>query len=178
MREVKERLLKRLQIGDNVFLAKSSVLVGDVSIGDDSSVWFNVTIRGDVDFVEIGCCSNIQDNSVIHCTLNKYPTIIGDYVTVGHSAVLHGCKISNNCLIGIGSIIMDDCEILENSLVAAGSLIPPGKKFPPNVLIKGSPAKVVRELTEDEIRSIKNYALRYIEYKNVYLNLGKYNNCL
>ncbi|BAI80989.1 ferripyochelin binding protein [Deferribacter desulfuricans SSM1] len=171
MEKIRERLKKKLVIGKRVFIAESADVIGDVSLGDDVSIWYNVTIRGDVNYIKIGKGSNVQDNSVIHCTLNKYPTEIGEYVTIGHGVVLHGCMINNNCLIGLGAIIMDDSVVSENSIVAAGTLIPPGKKFPPNVLIKGSPAKVVRELSDDDIESIKNYALRYIEYKNIYLSL-------
>ncbi|KAA0257958.1 gamma carbonic anhydrase family protein [Deferribacter autotrophicus] len=169
MENVKKRLKLKPVLGKNVFIAQDATIIGDVELGDESSIWFHVTIRADVNFIKIGKFSNIQDNSVIHVTLNKYPTIIGDYVTIGHSATLHGCTIKNNCLIGIGAIIMDNSIINENSIVAAGTLIPPNKTFPPNVLIKGYPGKVVKELSEEEIKSITDYALRYKKYKDIYL---------
>ncbi|MGA1846502.1 gamma carbonic anhydrase family protein [Deferribacter abyssi] len=169
MEKIKKRLKLKPVLGKNVFIAHNATVIGDVNIGDESSIWFHVTIRADVNYIKIGKCSNIQDNSVIHVTLNKFPTILGDYVTVGHNVTLHGCTIKNNCLIGIGAIIMDNSIISENTIVAAGTLIPPNKNFPPNVLIKGSPGKVVKELSEEEIKGIANYALRYKKYKDIYL---------
>lgn len=171
-----ESVLRRLNTlprkGKDVYIAPSADIIGEVELADDSSIWFNVVLRGDVEKIVIGRGSNVQDGTVIHTTLDKYPTIIGDYVTIGHNAMLHGCRINNNVLIGIGAIVLDDSEIGENSIVAAGSLVPPGKKFPPCSLIMGSPAKVVKTLDDNDIAGIKNYADRYIAYKKMYLENG------
>lgn len=171
-----DSVLKRLNTlptkGNNVFVAESADIIGEVELQDDSSIWFNVVLRGDVEKIIIGKGSNVQDGAVIHTTLDKYPTILGDNVTVGHNAMLHGCTIKDNVLIGIGAIVLDNSEIGENSIVAAGSLVTPGKKFPPCSMIMGSPAKVVRSLDEKDIEGIKSYADRYIQYKNMYLSNG------
>lgn len=160
------------KIGKNVFIAENATVIGDVEIGEDSSVWFGAILRGDVNYIRVGRCTSIQDGTVVHVTNRTHPTVIGSYVTVGHGVKLHGCTVKDNCLIGIGAIILDGAVIGENSIVAAGTLVPPGKEFPPNSLIMGFPAKVKRELSEEEIRSLKEHALRYVEYKNTYLKLG------
>ncbi|WP_456395556.1 gamma carbonic anhydrase family protein [Desulfurobacterium sp.] len=158
------------EIGERVFIAEDAVIIGDVKVGDDSSIWYGTIIRGDVNHIRIGKCTSIQDGTVIHVTNKTAPTIVGNYVTIGHAVKLHGCEIKDNCLIGIGAIILDNAVINENSIVAAGSLVPPGKKFPPNTLIMGFPAKVVRTLSEDEIKGLKEHALRYVKYKDEYLS--------
>ncbi|WP_457567618.1 gamma carbonic anhydrase family protein [Desulfurobacterium sp.] len=157
------------QIGKRVFIAENAVIIGDVKIGDDSSIWYGTIIRGDVNYIRIGRCTSVQDGTVIHVTNKTAPTIVGDYVTIGHAVKLHGCEIKNNCLIGIGAIILDKAVINENSIVAAGALVPPGKEFPPNSLIMGFPAKVVRTLSEEEINGLREHALRYVRYKDEYL---------
>ncbi len=130
MESVKRRLNTKPLIRENVYIADSADVIGEVELDDDSSIWFNVVLRGDVEKIRIGKCSNVQDGTVIHTTLDKYPTIIGDYVTIGHNAMLHGCTIENNVLIGIGAIVLDNSTVGENSIVAAGSLIPPWKEIP------------------------------------------------
>ncbi len=160
------------RIGRNVFIAENATVIGDVEIGDDSSIWFGAILRGDVNYIRVGRCTSIQDGTVVHVTNRTHPTVIGSYVTVGHGVKLHGCTVKDNCLIGIGAIVLDGSVIGENSIVAAGTLVPPGKEFPPNSLIMGFPAKVKRELSEEEIRGLKEHALRYVEYKNTYLKLG------
>ncbi len=160
------------KIGKNVFIAENATVIGDVEIGDDSSIWFGAILRGDVNYIRVGKCTSIQDGTVVHVTNRTHPTVIGNYVTVGHGVKLHGCTVKDNCLIGIGAIILDGAVIGENSIVAAGTLVPPGKEFPPNSLIMGFPAKVKRKLSEEEIRGLKEHALRYVEYKNTYLKLG------
>lgn len=172
MDSVRKRLKMKPEKGERVYIADSADVIGEVTLGDDSSVWFNVVLRGDVEKIVIGKCSNVQDGTVIHTTLDKYPTIIGDYVTIGHNAMLHGCTVKDNVLVGIGAVVLDNSVIGENSIVAAGSLIPPGKEFPPNSLLMGSPAKVAKTLTEDDIKGIRNYAERYIKYKDIYLEQG------
>ncbi len=170
MEKIIKRLKKGLTLGKGVFIAESADVLGDCSIGNDSSIWYNVTVRADVEKIIIGNCSNIQDGTVIHVTKDKYPTIIGHCVTIGHNATLHGCIIEDNVLVGIGTVILDDSVIGKNSIVAAGSLVTPGKKFPDGSMIMGSPAKVVRKLTDKEIEDIKDYADRYVMYKNVFLD--------
>ena len=160
------------RIGSRVFIAENATVIGDVEIGDDSSIWFGAILRGDVNYIKVGKCTSIQDGTVVHVTNKTHPTVIGDYVTVGHAVKLHGCTVKDNCLIGIGAIILDGAVINENSIVAAGTLIPPGKEFPPNSLIMGFPAKVKRTLSSEEIENLKAHALRYVEYKNIYLELG------
>lgn len=172
MESVKRRLNTKPEVGAGVYIADSADIIGEVELKEDSSVWFNVVLRGDVEKITIGRCSNVQDGTVIHTTLDKYPTVIGDYVTIGHNAMLHGCTIKDNVLIGIGAIVLDNSVVGENTIVAAGTLVPPGKEFPPNSLLMGSPAKVAKTLSEEEIQSIRNYADRYIKYKNMYIEQG------
>lgn len=169
MDKINARLDKEITKGKKVFIAESADIIGDCTLGDDASIWYNVTLRGDVEQIRIGKCSNVQDGTVIHVTKDTYPTIIGDYVTIGHNATLHGCTVKDNVLIGLGSIILDNSTINENSIVAAGALVAPGKTFPPNSMIMGSPAKVVRTLSDEEVASIRDYADRYIDYKNIYI---------
>ena len=161
---------KKPHVGNQVYIAAGSKIVGDVTIGDYSSVWFNCVLRGDIDTITIGQRTNIQDSTVIHVNPGQ-PAIIEDDVSIGHSCVLHGCLIRRGSLIGMGSIILNEAEIGENSLVGAGSLIPERKKFPPNSLILGSPAKVVRELTPDEIASLSQTAHNYMNRAQEYLLL-------
>lgn len=151
---------------ETVFIADSSDIIGDVSLGDNSSVWFQTVLRGDQEPIKIGNNSNIQDGTVIHCD-KSHPTIIGDNVSVGHNSTLHGCKINNNVIVGMGSIVLNGAEIGENSIIGAGSLITQNKKFAPGKLIMGSPAKEIRNLTEDELDSIKNNANEYIKLKEL-----------
>ena len=156
------------QIDASVFLAPSACVIGDVQIGEKSSLWFNVIVRGDVNFIRIGCRSNIQDGSVIHVTRETHPTVVGDDVTVGHSVTLHGCTVNDGCLIGIGAIVLDGAVIGASSLVAAGSVVAPGTQIPPRSLVMGSPGRVKRELTEDECTNIHSFAERYIRYQEDY----------
>ena len=137
---------KHPNIHDSVFIAKSAQVIGQVSIGKSSSVWFNSVVRGDVNYIEIGQRTNIQDNSVLHVTKNTYPLVIGNNVTIGHRVVVHGCSIEDNTLIGIGSVLLDGSVVNSNSIVAAGSLVPPGFNIPSGVLAVGSPVKIKRDL--------------------------------
>jgi len=162
------------RIGKRVFIAENATVIGDVEIGNDSSIWFGTILRGDVNYIKVGKCTSIQDGSVVHVTRKTHPTVIGDYVTVGHAVKLHGCTIKDNCLIGIGAIILDGAVIGEGSIVAAGALVPPGKEFPPKSLIMGFPATVKRELSDEEVEGLKEHALRYVKYKNEYLSEGIY----
>lgn len=158
-------VLKYLQyepeIAANAYIAPNATVIGRTKIGEDSSVWFQTVIRGDVESISIGRRTNIQDLSMIHVTSDRFATRVGDDVTVGHKVLLHGCVVEDNCLIGMGSILMDGVLIRKNTIVGAGSLVTPGKEFPEGVLIKGSPAKVARDLTEKEIADIKASADHY-----------------
>jgi len=162
-------------LGARVYAHASSQIIGEVSIGDDSSVWCNAVLRGDVNRIVIGRGSNIQDltmGHVSHKTPDKpdgSPLLIGDYVTVGHSVVLHGCKIGNECLIGMGSIILDDAVIPDHVMIGAGSLVSPGKVLESGMLYVGRPAKAVRALTPEEIAHLRYSAEHYIQVKNNYL---------
>lgn len=159
---------KSPQFDETVFIEDSAQVIGDVTIGPHSSIWFNTTVRGDVHSIRIGSYTNVQDNSVIHVTNGKFPTILEDYVTLGHSVTVHGCHIKSNCLIGIGSIVMDNVVIEENCIIAAGALVSPGTHVPPRSLMMGIPAKRVRDLTDEEVARIREHADNYFEYKNTY----------
>jgi carbonic anhydrase/acetyltransferase-like protein (isoleucine patch superfamily) len=158
------------KIGQSVFIAPNAQIIGDVTIGDNSSVWFNTTIRGDVHYIIIGKETNIQDNVVLHVTNGKFPLKIGNSVTVAHGAIIHGCTIRNNTLVGMGAIILDDTTIDENSIIAAGSLVPQSKSYPPGHLIGGNPARIIRPLKDEEIEKNLAYSRNYRTYKNSYLN--------
>lgn len=153
---------KRPEINGNVFIAENSSIIGDVRIDKDANIWFGAVIRADGNYVEIGKGTNIQDNCVIHINPNEGPTVIGDYVTVGHGAIIHGAKIGHCSLIGMGAIILDGAEIGNNTIVGAGSLVPQGKKIEEGVLCLGSPAKVIRRLSQEEINKLKTSAENYI----------------
>ena len=164
---------KKPLIGEAVYIADGVKIIGDVKLGDHSSVWFNSVIRADLAPIIVGNNTNIQDLSVIHVNRNQ-PTVIEEEVTIGHSVVLHACTIKKGSLIGMGSIILSGAEIGEHTLVAAGSLIPENKKFPPNILLMGSPAKVIRELNTEELEMMKRTnqsyttkGLEYLEMKKV-----------
>ncbi|MBK8465126.1 MAG: gamma carbonic anhydrase family protein [Chloracidobacterium sp.] len=156
------------KIHETAFIAEDAVVIGDVHIGKESSVWFGSIIRGDVNFIRIGARTNIQDMTVIHVSSNTHSTILEDEITVGHRVVLHGCHVESGCLIGIGAILMDGVRVGRNSLVAAGSLLTPGTQIPPNSLVMGSPAKVKRELTHDELAYLDQSWRNYTELKKQY----------
>jgi len=158
------------RIHPSAYLSENVYVIGDVEIGEDSSIWFGSVVRGDVNYIRIGRRTNIQDNSVVHVTHDTHPTVIGDNVTVGHRVVLHGCVLHNNILVGMGAVIMDGVEIEDYVLVGAGALITPNKKIPSGVLVAGVPAKVIRDLREEEIKMIEESARNYVMYKNEYMN--------
>lgn len=158
------------EIHNSVFLASGVKIIGDVKIGKDSSVWYNSVIRGDVHYVKIGQNTNIQDCSMLHVTNGKYPLNIGNKVTVGHSVKLHGCTIEDLCLIGIGAIVLDGAIIKEKSMVAAGAVVKPGFIVPSGKLAAGVPARIVRDLTDDEIRDFEKSAERYKKYTEITVN--------
>jgi len=160
------------ELGERVFIAQGAKIIGRVKLQDHSNVWFNSVIRGDVNFIEIGKNSNIQDLCMLHVTEFNSLTI-GDNTSLGHSVVLHGCKIGNGCLIGMGAIILDGAEIGDECLVAAGSLVPPGKKYPAGSLIKGRPAVLERSLSAEERLKISHHFESYLGYKEEYLSMEK-----
>ena len=149
-------------IKKNVFVANSADLIGDVILEENSTVLFGAVLRGDINSIYVGSGSNIQDNCILHVDVGDLNIHIGENVTVGHGSILHGCKINDNSLIGMGSIILNGVEIGSNTIIGAGSLITSNKKIPSGVLCMGSPAKVIRELSEEEISSIKKSAEEYI----------------
>lgn len=156
------------KIADGVFLAPNCTVVGDVEISEGCSLWFNSIVRGDVMPIRIGKNSNIQDGSIIHGTFKKCGTNIGENVSIGHSVTLHGCDIGNRCLIGMGTIIMDQAKISQNSIVGAGSLVTENSSFPEGVLIFGRPAKVVRPLKPEELEFLGQSAKNYLFYQTWY----------
>lgn len=171
IRKFKNNLPK---IDKTAYVDESSTIIGDVSVGEDTSIWPNVVIRGDVQTIKIGRRTNIQDGAILHVTSDTvytpggYPLIIGDDVTVGHGAILHACQIEDNCLIGIGSIILDGAIIKSNSIVAAGSLVGPNKIIESKMLYKGSPARPIRELTKEELEYISFSSKHYVKIMKDY----------
>lgn len=151
-----------MKIADNVFIAPGAVVLGAVTMGEDCSVWYNATVRAERDSVTIGKASNIQDNCVVHVD-KGFPVVIGDHVTVGHAAVIHGCSIGDNTLIGMGAILLNGCRIGKNCIVGAGTLITQNTVIPDNSLVLGNPGKVKREVTETEIQENLRNALHYAE---------------
>lgn len=139
---------------------EGSKIIGNVKIDVESSIWYNAVLRGDIESITIGKYSNVQDNCVVHSSKN-YPVELGDHVTVGHAAVLHGCKIEDNCLIGMNATVLNGAKIMKNCIVGAGALVTEGKEFEEESLILGAPARAVRKLTDEEIEGIKDHAVRY-----------------
>lgn len=160
------------QIPSSVFLADGVRILGDVIIGESANIWFNSVVRGDENAIRIGSFTNVQDNTTIHVEATHSCTI-GDYVTVGHSSLLHGCHIANNCIIGMGSVLMNGVEIGENCIVGARSLITENKVIPANSLVVGSPARVIRTLGPDQIEEIRQSALHYHQLAEEYLKYHK-----
>ncbi len=164
---------RKPRINDTCFIAGSADIIGDVVVGEGTSIWYNSVLRGDLAGIIIGKGSNVQECSVIHVDEGQGVTI-GDGVTIGHGAIIHGCNIGNNCLIGMGSIILNGAEIGDNSIIGAGALVTSGKKIPPNSLVLGSPGKVIREITSEELSAtIKNgqtYVMLNEKYRKEYSN--------
>lgn len=158
-------------ISPSAFVASNATVLGDVTLGDDTSIWYQTVLRADINRIVIGPRSNVQDGSVIHLA-DDYGVELGELVTVGHKAILHACRVDNEVLIGMGAIVLDGAEIGARSIVGAGALVTGGKKFPPGSLILGSPAKAVKQLSLDEQAGIKVWAERYVELSRVYLRRG------
>lgn len=161
------------QIHSTSYVDPSAQVIGDVHVGKESSIWCNCTIRGDIYYIRIGDRSNVQDNSVIHVRDGTHPTILENEVTIGHSVTLHGCHIERGCLIGIGAILLDDVHVGADSLVAAGSLLSPGTVIPPRSLVMGFPARVKRELSEDEVSDLNVFWQNYVRYTAEYLKVAQ-----
>jgi carbonic anhydrase/acetyltransferase-like protein (isoleucine patch superfamily) len=156
------------KIHDTAFVADTALVIGDVEIGEGSSVWFGSVVRGDVNHIRIGARTNIQDMTMIHVTSKTHPTILEDEITVGHRVTLHGCHVESRCLIGIGAILLDGVRIGRESLVAAGTLLTPGTVIPPGSLVMGSPGRVKRQLTHDELAYLDRSWRNYVELKEHY----------
>jgi len=159
---------KKPQIAEDVFLAENCAIIGEVEIGEGSSIWYNAVLRGDVHYIKIGKDVNIQDGVVVHCTYKKYPTNIKDRVSIGHSAVIHGCTIEEDVLIGMGAIIMDNVTVGSNSVVAAGSVVVPNTIIEPNSVYAGVPAKKIKNISEELSSVIKNTTVNYKKYVSWY----------
>ena len=156
------------QIHPTAFIEESAQIIGDVHVGEHSSVWFGAVVRGDVFHIRIGDRTNVQDGTVIHVSNGTHATILEDEVTVGHNVTLHGCHVERGCLVGIGAIVMDACRVGEHSLVAAGALLSPGTVVPPRSLVMGVPARVKRQLTDAEVADLDVFWKNYVEYTRAY----------
>lgn len=158
---------KSPQIPEDCYVAENATIVGEVSFGDSCSVWFNAVIRGDVNTITIGNKVNIQDGAIVHCTYKKYPTIIGNNVSIGHNAIIHGCVIHDNVLIGMGSIIMDNCVVESNSIVAAGAVVTQNTRIPSGTIWAGVPAKKVKDIDQSDFSGeIERISNNYVLYSS------------
>src|SRR5262245_1944039 len=157
------------RVHPTAFIDDSAQVIGDVEIGEDSSVWMAVVIRGDVHRIRIGNRSNVQDGTIVHCMKDTHPTLIGNNVTIGHAAVVHGCTIEDRGLIGMGAILLNGAAIGSDSIIAAGTLVVEGMQVPPRSLVMGSPGKIRRALNESEVSEIQMYADRYVQYRLDYM---------
>ena len=153
---------------DSNFIAPSADLIGDVELGAETSIWFNAVVRGDVNWIRLGRASNVQDGAVVHVTNRTAPTDIGDYVTIGHGAIVHGCTIEDEVLVGMGAVVMDHAVIGAGSIVGARALVTGGTQVPPRSLVLGTPARVVRPLTDEEAATVRPYADHYVRYSAIY----------
>lgn len=160
------------QVHADAFVVDSAVVLGDVVLGARASVWFNAVVRGDMEPIRIGAESNVQDNATLHVVGGKYGTYVGERVTIGHGAIVHGCTVGDDCLIGMGAIVLDGAEIGAETLVGAGALVTPGSKIPPRSLVLGSPAKRVRALTDEELERIRRSGRNYLDLVAEYRQLG------
>ena len=156
------------RIHESCYIAPDCVIVGDVTIGAESSVWFKAVIRGDINYIKIGSYTNVQDGCIIHVTGGTSPSEIGDHVVMGHGALIHGCRIEDGCLIGMGSIILDDSIVGEGSLIAAGSVVKPGTIVPPNSMMAGNPAVLKRTVSQEEMKRFTEWAKDYRGYSKEY----------
>ena len=164
---------KRPTIGARVFIADSSAVIGDVHLGEEASVWFGAVLRGDYSFIKVGARTNVQDNAVVHISTGLSATTMGEDVTIGHSAIVHGCTIGDRCLIGMGSTVLDNAVIGEDSFIAAGALVPPGKVIPPRSFVMGRPCRVMREVEDTDLAWIRGAAMSYVGYARDFMTQCK-----
>jgi carbonic anhydrase/acetyltransferase-like protein (isoleucine patch superfamily) len=157
----------RPTLGARAYVDPSAQVIGDVSLGDDASVWMNAVVRGDVNSIRIGERTNVQDGCVLHVTA-RHPTVLGDEVTVAHSVTLHGCTVERRCLIGIGALVLNGAVVGEESIVAAGTLVPEGMEVPPGSVVMGAPAQIRRPVSAEERDGLRAYASSYVGYKDTY----------
>jgi len=164
-------LRRQPKLGKNVFIAKAATVIGDVTLGAHSSVWYGAVLRGDINRIVVGHHSNVQDNAVLHLA-DHFPCILGNWVTVGHSAIVHACKVGDECLVGMGAVILDGAVIGKQSIIGAKALVTQGTKIPPGSLVLGAPAKIVRKLTKEERAGLKWWAQKYVDNGAYCLNHG------
>ncbi len=160
------------RLDPSVYVEENAIIIGDVEIGRDSSIWCNAVVRGDVNYIRIGERTNVQDNSTLHVTRRTHPLFIGNDITIGHNVTLHGCRIKDRCLISMGAIILDGAEVGEDTIIGAGAVVTEGKIMPPRTLCIGIPARPVRELRDEEVERILRSAQNYISYANTYKGEG------
>ncbi|KAA3618790.1 MAG: gamma carbonic anhydrase family protein [Calditrichaeota bacterium] len=158
--------------GTGTFVAANAVVIGEVQTGEHCSIWYNVVLRGDVNFIRVGDRTNIQDGSICHVTVDQWPLILGNDVTIGHGVILHGCTIGDGVLVGMGAKILDGAVIGQGAIVGAGALVPEGMQVPENTLVMGVPAKVKRDLADNERETGRELAQRYVKYKEEYFTMG------
>jgi carbonic anhydrase/acetyltransferase-like protein (isoleucine patch superfamily) len=158
------------QIPASCYVDLSAQLIGDVALGERSSVWMNAVLRGDVNSIRVGANSNVQDCAVLHGQRNRFPVVVGDWVTIGHNATVHGCQVEDEVLIGIGAIVLNGCRIGAGSIIAAGAVVPEGTEVPPRTLWAGVPARLRRSLFDQDRALILEYAQNYLDYTEIYLN--------
>ena len=160
---------KEPRFGSRVFVAENAAIIGDVELGNDCSIWYSATLRGDINAIRIGSRTNVQDNCTIHVTHLQWPTVIAEEVTIGHGAIVHGCTVHRGALIGMGSRVLDGAVVGESALVGAGALVPEGMHVPPRTLVVGVPARVKRPLNEEELTRLDQSWRHYVDYKEKYL---------
>lgn len=166
---IKEVLGHTPQMGEDTYLAETATVIGDVVMGNQCSIWFNAVIRGDVNSIRMGNKVNVQDNAMLHCTYEKFPLVIGNNVSIGHNAIVHGCTLKDNVLIGMGSIVMDDCEVDENSIVGSGSVVTQGTHIKSGEVWAGIPAKKIKDISEELLKGeVNRIADNYVKYSSWY----------
>ncbi|HMP81299.1 MAG TPA: gamma carbonic anhydrase family protein [Verrucomicrobiota bacterium] len=161
-KQLDQYLRRTPRVGRGVYITRSAVVVGDVKLGNYSSVWYNAVLRGDINRIVVGHHSNIQDNAVLHLA-DDYPCLVGNYVTIGHSAIVHACKIGDEVLVGMGAVVLDGAVVGKQSLIGAKALVKQGMRIPPGSMVLGSPARVVRKLSVEERRGLRYWATKYVE---------------